>query len=172
MKHKFTLRCIVFLILCSLTALPAAAMTPTYSITGTYLSSTYHENLLSLPRTGDRAFDTVAVALSQIGYHEGNSTADLAGKNQSGSRNFTEYNRALGKVGGSYGYAWCAAFVSWCLEAANAADSAGGLFASCTRWVERLQSLGLYATRASGYVPVQGDRIFFRNRVKGITRMR
>ena len=168
MKHKFTLRCIVFLILFSLAALPVAALTPAYSITGPYLSSTYHENLLSLPRTGDRAFDAVAVALSQLGYHEGNSTADFGGKNQSGSRNFTEYNYALGQVGGTYGYAWCAAFVSWCLQAADAADSAGGLFASCTLWVERLQSLGLYATRSSGYTPKTGDLIFFRS--AGVTR--
>ncbi|MBO5355890.1 MAG: CHAP domain-containing protein [Clostridia bacterium] len=147
----------------SLAALPAAALTPAYPITGSYLSSTYHENLLKLPRTGDRAFDTVAVALSQLDYHEGNSTADFDGENGNGSRNYTEYNYAYGQVGGTYGYAWCAAFASWCLEQADAAGAAGGLFVSCTLWVERLQALGQYSTRSSGYTPKTGDLIFFRS---------
>ena len=63
-----------------LAAMPAAALTPAYPITGSYLSSTYHDNLIKLPRMGDRAFDTVAVALSQLDYHEGNSTADFDGE--------------------------------------------------------------------------------------------
>lgn len=151
------------LTLFSLAALPTAALTPAYPITGSYLSSTYHDNLLKLPRTGDRAFDTVAVALSQLDYHEGNSTADFDGENGGGSRNYTEYNYAFGQIGGTYGYAWCAAFASWCLEQADAESAAGGLFASCTLWVERLQALGQYSTRLSGYTPKTGDLIFFRS---------
>lgn len=166
MKRTGLIRWIGFLLsltLFSLAALPAAAMTSAYPITGSYLSSTYHDNLTRLPRTGDRAFDTVAVALSQLDYHEGNSTADFDGENAKGSRNYTEYNHAFGQIGGTYGYAWCAAFASWCLEQADAASAAGGLFASCTLWVERLQSLGQYSTRSSGYAPKTGDLIFFRS---------
>jgi uncharacterized protein YgiM (DUF1202 family) len=166
MKRTRLTRWIGFLLsltLFSLAALPAAALTPAYPITGSYLSSTYHENLLKLPRTGDRAFDTVAVALSQLDYHEGNSTADFDGENRNGSRNYTEYNYAFGQIGGTYGYAWCAAFASWCLEQADAESAAGGLFASCTLWVERLQALGQYSTRSSGYTPKTGDLIFFRS---------
>ena len=166
MKHKYILRWIGLLSAISfllLAALPTAALTPAYPITGTYLSSTYYENLLHLPRTGDRAFDAVAVALSQLDYHEGNSSADFDGENEAGNRNYTEYNHAFGQIGGTYGYAWCAAFVSWCLEEADAADSAGGLFASCTLWVERLRELGQYSTRSSGYSPKAGDLIFFRS---------
>ncbi len=151
------------LLLLALLSAPALAITPGSTPQGAFLHSTYHKNLLNLPRTGDLAFDTVAVALSQLGYHEGNSTADLAGKRTSGTGNFTEYNRAFGKIGGTYGYAWCATFASWCLSAAGALDLAGGGFASCTLWVERLQSLGLYRTRASGYLPSAGDLIFFRS---------
>ena len=171
MKRTHKLRWIGLLLSLTLflvAALPAAALTPAYPITGSYLSSTYHENLLKLPRTGDRAFDTVAVAMSQLDYHEGNSTADFDGENGGGSRNYTEYNYAFGQIGGTYGYAWCAAFVSWCLEQAEAQSAAGGLFASCTLWVERLQSLGQYSTRASGYTPKAGDLIFFRS--SGVTR--
>ena len=139
----------------------AAALTPAYSVTGAYRSSTYHQNLLKIPRTGDEAFDTLAAAMTQVGYHEGNGTADFDGENASGSKNFTEYNRAFGKVGGSYGYAWCAAFISWCLTAADASDAAGGLFVSCSLWLEQLRANGQYRSRASGYTPQAGDLIFF-----------
>ncbi len=143
------------------TALPAAGLVPDYTPSAAYQSSTYYKNLRALPTTGDAAFDAVAIALSQLSYHEGNGTAQMGGES-SGGGNFTEYNYAFGKIGGSYGYAWCAAFVSWCLDLAGAPDSAGGAFASCTLWVEKLKSIGQYRTRSSGYTPKAGDLIFFR----------
>lgn len=170
MTHKKSLRWIVLLLLlllCAALAFPASALTPAYSITGPYLTSTYYKNLTSLPRTGDKAFDTVAVALSQLDYREGNGTAGFHGES-GGYKNYTEYNHAFGQVGGTYGYAWCATFVSWCLAEADAADSAGGLFASCTLWVEQLQRIGRYSTRQSGYTPKTGDLIFFRS--SGVSR--
>ena len=88
MKSKKLLRWMGLILslsfLLSLAALPASALTPAYPITGTYRSSTYYENLLNLPRTGDKAFDTLAIALSQVGYHEGNSSADFDGENAGG----------------------------------------------------------------------------------------
>ncbi len=143
------------------TALPTAAITPPHAVTGAYKTSTYHQNLLNIPRTGDKAFDTVAAAMTQVGYHEGNGTAELHGKNADGYKNYTEYNRVLGKIDGTYGYAWCAAFVSWCLSVANATDAASGQFASCSLWIEALRADGRYSTRASGYRPKEGDLIFF-----------
>ena len=166
MKHSKLLRwigMICSLLIFATAALPVAALTPSYTITGTYLSSTYYDNLLHLPRTGDKAFDAVAIALSQLDYHEGNNTSDFDGENKNGYRNFTEYNHAFGQIGGTYGYAWCAAFVSWCLEEADAAGSAAGLYASCTLWVEALRESGQYSTRASGYTPKTGDLVFFRS---------
>ena len=151
------------LLLFSLAATPLAALTPTYTVTGAYKSSHYHQNLQKITKTGDKAHDTVAAALSQLGYHEGNSQKDFHGANGAGTKNYTEYNRFIGTVGGSYSYAWCAAFVSWCLEVAEAGNAAGGRFTSCTLWVERLSALGLYSTRASGYIPKTGDLIFFRS---------
>lgn len=152
----------ITLLICLLT-LPIAALTPMYTVTGAYKSSTYHKNIQRITKTGDKALDTVAAALSQLDYHEGNSTADFGGKNTGGSKNYTEFNRYIGTLDGSYSYAWCAAFVSWCLDMAGAINAAGGKFTSCTLWVERLQALGLYSTRASGYTPKQGDLIFFRS---------
>ena len=66
-------------------------------------------------------------------------------------------------MGGTYGYAWCASFASWCLGQAGAAESAGGAFASCTLWVDALRGQGIYRTRSSGYTPKTGDLIFFRS---------
>ena len=162
MKRMLTAGALCLALLAAL-MLPVGALTPTYTVTGAYSTSSYYQNIKAITKTGDKALDTVAAALSQLDYHEGNSTADFSGKNTAGSKNYTEYNRALGKIDGSYSYAWCAAFVSWCLDVAGARESAGGSFASCTLWVERLQALGLYSTRASGYVPKQGDLIFFRS---------
>lgn len=168
MKRIFAAGCVSFLLLCS-AATPLAALTPTYTITGAYKSSQYHQNINAITKTGDIAFDTVAAALSQLDYHEGNSKNDFNGENAGGTKNYTEYNRAFGTIGGSYSYAWCAAFVSWCLDVAGAKDSAGGKFTSCTLWVEKLQQLGLYSTRASGYTPKAGDLIFFRS--AGVSRV-
>ncbi len=162
MRQAIAFLCISFLLLW-LVATPLAALTPTYTITGAYKSSQYHKNILAITKTGDAAFDTVAAALSQLNYHEGNSKSDFDGENASGTKNYTEYNRAFGTIGNSYSYAWCAAFVSWCLDVAGAVESAGGRFTSCTLWVERLRELGLYSTRASGYTPKAGDLIFFRS---------
>ncbi|MBQ9802277.1 MAG: CHAP domain-containing protein [Clostridia bacterium] len=162
MKRLFAVGCISLTLLCTATT-PLAALTPTYTVTGTYQSSQYYKNLQMITKTGDAAFDTVAAALSQTDYHEGNSKTDFDGKNGSGTKNYTEYNRAIGTINGSYSYAWCAAFASWCLDVAGARNSAGGRFTSCTLWVERLQELGLYSKRASGYIPKTGDLIFFRS---------
>ncbi len=164
-KNKSLQRALV--VLCVLTALAlcpleAVAATTSYTPSSAYRASTYYQNLKSLPMTGDSAFDTVALALSQLAYHEGSGTAQFGGSGSS-SGNFTEYNYAYGKVGGTYGYAWCAAFVSWCLDTAGVPDSAGGRFVSCTLWVEKLQSIGQYRTRSSGYEPKPGDLIFFRS---------
>ena len=167
MKQLLTLGIAAALLSCLFT-LPLAALTPKYTVTGAYKSSTYHENIQKITKTGDKALDTVAAALSQLDYREGNSTADFDGKNKSGSKNYTEFNRYIGTISGSYSYAWCAAFVSWCLDMADAVNAAGGKFTSCTLWVERLQALGLYSTRSSGYTPKQGDLIFFKS--AGVTR--
>ncbi len=159
---RVALTLLAALLLVAWTLPVVSALEPSYTPSASYRASTYYKNLKKLPVTGDLAFDTVSVALSQIGYHEGGGTSQLGG-GAVGSGNYTEYNLAFGKIGGSYKYAWCAAFVSWCLVQAGAKDSAGGLFASCTLWVDELRSIGQYRTRSSGYVPREGDLIFFRS---------
>ena len=152
----------------SLLSAQAAAIEPSYQVSAAYKNSTYHQNLLALPSVGDGAFDTLSVALSQYGYHEGTSTADFDGQNGTGKGNFTEYGYAFGKVSGTYSYAWCAVFVSWCLEQAGEGKSAGGGFSSCSLWVARLRELGQYTAR-SAHTPKMGDLIFFRS--AGVSRV-
>ena len=167
MKRILSFLCGV--LLCAAMVLPSGALAPATTPTGAYRSSIFYERLSALPATGDAALDTVAAAMSQLGYHEGNSTAQVHGRNSSGSGNYTEYNMAYGKVGNTYSYAWCAAFVSWCLETSGSHDAAGGVFASCSLWVERLTALGKYKKRASGYTPKTGDLIFFHS--SGVSRV-
>lgn len=64
--------------------------------------------------TGNQREDIVAVAETQIGYHEGS----LEG-NVSSSNNYTKYNVWNGTIDGTYKYAWCHAFVSWCANQAG-----------------------------------------------------
>ncbi len=166
MRRVLVAACLAVLI-ASLLTVQVAALKPSYKVSAAYKDSTYHQNLLSLPLVGDGAFDTLSVALSQYGYHEGASTADFHGTNGAGKGNFTEYGYAHGKVGGTYGYAWCAVFVSWCLSQAGEAKSAGGAFSSCSLWIARLRELGQYTSR-SAHTPKMGDIIFFRT--SGVSR--
>ena len=98
--------------------LPASAsIKPNYSAYEygeAYKTSKYYSQLLDAKSklTGDHRYDVVMIALSQLGYHEGDSDADMDGWNLGGTNNFVEYNRLFCKLEGIWGYAWCAAFVS------------------------------------------------------------
>ena len=148
---------------------PISAITPSYSVGKYYKESKYYDRLLELETTGDERYDVIAVALSQLGYHEGNSEADLGGGNGFGYRNFVEYNRIIGAPldngegnGVSYGFEWCAAFVSWCQRQAGVPKSTVVTEVSCSRMVDWLKERGLYRTKSSGYEPKVADLVFFR----------
>lgn len=80
-----------------------------------YVNSRYHHALSQLVLTGDYREDIIYIALSQIGYHEGDSEADYAGGNTNGSKNYTEYGRRLDSIGTE----WCSEFASWCIRMAG-----------------------------------------------------
>ena len=85
----------------------------TNSASDSYKSSIYYERLLSVPLTGDGRTDVIAVALSQLGYCEGDENGAFSGT-VPGSNNFTEFNYNMGDFGQGYGtnnYHWCASFV-------------------------------------------------------------
>ena len=66
------------LICAVLNMLPAAVMaaTPAYKVSDTYAESEYYTRLSEVELTGEWRVDLVNVALSQVGYHEGDSKDD------------------------------------------------------------------------------------------------
>lgn len=161
------LACVTLLSLLPLSALDASAVTPTYYVSSEYRSTKYYDALKNCKLTGDERYDVISIAMSQYGYHEGNSDADMHGGNLDGDKNFAEYNRMYGMLdngegnGLSYGYSWCAAFVSWCLRQARVPTSTVETFVSCSRAVRSFRSKGLFKEADSGYIPRTGDIIFF-----------
>ena len=151
------------------------AAEPSYNVSDDYKDTLYYQNLQTIELTGDGATDVIAVALSQLGYHEGNNNGDLDGLNSGGSKNFTEYNVLFGKLdngegnGVSYGYAWCAAFVNWCLRQAQVdKELTGGMYVSCNSWRNWFINQGSqygaeYHDREDDYIPKKGDLIFYRS---------
>lgn len=153
--------------------LPLSAAKPTYNMTEQYKASYYYDNFEIVNLSGNQATDVLAVALSQLGYHEGDSDDDLGGLNKSGNKNFVEYNVLYGKLdnnegnGYSYGYYWCAAFVNWCLrEAGVSTEQTAVGEVSCQRWLRALEAKNMYKvahTDKGDYVPKSGDLIFFKS---------
>lgn len=163
---------VLCLVLCAgiVFAPQASAVEETYSVSAQYKSSKYYDNFKSVTLSGDQAKDVIAIALSQLGYHEGDSNADLGGMNLNGTRDFVEYNVLYGKIdnnqgnGVSYGYYWCASFVNWCLRQARVSTSASAAAEiSCQRWLKKCDQSGIYKGK-EGYEPVEGDLIFFKDK--------
>ncbi len=156
-------------------SMAVGAVEPSYGVSDDYKDTLYYNNLLAVELTGDGVTDTIAIALSQLGYHEGNSNGDLDGLNSGGSKNFTEYNVLFGKLdngegnGTSYGYAWCAAFVNWCLRQARVDEElTGGMYVSCASWRNWFINQGAkvgasYHARTDDYIPKTGDLIFYKS---------
>lgn len=151
-------------------AIETSAAEAKYNVTHEYKSSKFYTNLTSVSLSGDGARDVLAVAMSQLGYHEGDSERDFGGESKTGSRDFVEYNVLYGKLdngqgnGLSYGYYWCASFVNWCLRQAGIPESAtAGAEVSCHRWFSDCKDAGIYKSK-SGYIPQLGDIIFFKDK--------
>ncbi|MGN0519056.1 MAG: CHAP domain-containing protein, partial [Acutalibacteraceae bacterium] len=108
----------------------------------------------SAPTTpsGRGADDIVAVAKTQVG--------------KSGRPN--DYTRWYGPIGGSYSYAWCATFTSWCANQAGISKSVIPPECSCSRMVDAFKKLGSDIIKDPSYNPVKGDIIFFDTSASGI----
>jgi len=156
-------------------ALPASAAEATYQMTDEYMAGRFYKNFTAVERTGDERKDVIAIALSQLGYHEGNSDADFGGDSTDGVRDFVEYNVLAGKFdngqgnGVSYGYYWCASFVNWCLRQAGVSpEASAGAEISCQRWIAACSDEGIFKARGS-YIPSAGDMIFFRDKGSSVS---
>ncbi len=147
----------------------SSAAEVSYNMSDQYAASEYYENLSKVTLSGNQATDVIAVALSQLGYHEGDSDGELDGQSVSGCRDFVEYNVLYGKLdngqgnGTSYGYYWCASFVNWCLRQAGVSkDASAGGEVSCQRWLSDCKESEIYFSKNKG-LPKTGDMIFFKD---------
>ena len=124
-----------------------------------YAASKYYKALQNVVLTGNYRDDVIAVALSQLGYHEGDSEADYGGGNSAGNGDYAEYGRVIGTVG----RAWCSEFASWCLRHARVPQDiiassqtacvstfTGGTTAAYYTWDQTVYGGG-------SYTPRQGD---------------
>ncbi len=111
----------------------------------------------------------IAVAQVEIGYLEKATNSNLDDHTaNAGSGNYTKYARDLDAIGwyngAKQGYAWCACFVAWCMQAAFGVETAlamtyqslGGYGASCTFLQTYYKSAGQFHT-----TPQVGDQILF-----------
>ncbi len=140
-----------------------------YEATDAYRSSKYYENLKKVPKSGDQAINVVAIALSQVGYHEGDGNEDFGGLNTAGTKDFVEYNMVFGKIDNNigYGYSWCASFATWCLRQAGvtveqSAQTDSKTYISSWKWKRAFEDMSAF-NYAEGYTPVTGDIIFFKD---------
>jgi len=125
----------------------------------TYMGSEYHKNLSAVALTGDYRTDIINIALSQLGYHEGDSAEDYDGKNASGSKDFSEYGRFIGTFGGE----WCSEFAHWCARMAGVPTNILGVSraAKVDNWIKDTNakyytwSETIYG--GGSYVPQPGD---------------
>ena len=110
---------IALILILLLPATLAVALEPAYSFSEGYMSSPYCERLIAVQLTGVQRTDLVNVALSQVGYHEG-ELGDYTGSDPDSEGNCTEYNlNYYGWEAAGDNYAWCAVFFTWCARNAR-----------------------------------------------------
>ena len=161
----FSVLLCLFILLTSIT-IPTSAEKITYAtgaagVSDAYKNSRYYKNLTQIELTGDGVTDTLAVALAHISYSEGNSSSGFNGT-QNGTGNYTEFCRNYGE--GS-AYAWCAAYVSFCLFQSRATTSTSKQTIwrdiYCPRWYQNMKNEGYGHDAGSDYTPKSGDLVFF-----------
>lgn len=112
--------------------------------------------------TGDGAVDIVAVARTQIGYHEG-ALDGISTLND----DYTKYGVWFDEENGAtwFSYApWCAMFVSWCAAQADVPSSVMPYHAGCGVGLDAFVEMGAFefsAARGGDYVPKAGDIIYY-----------
>lgn len=155
-----------------LTALPSLSAEPSHS--ESYASGIFCRRLNNVALTGDARTDLVNVAMSQIGYCEGNSKTDLSGCTE-GTKNYTEYglwyNNLQDEPGGYERAAWCASFVSWCAHQAGIEEGTLFYHAYTVYGVNWFIDQDLAYTRQQvedgQYTPRPGDIVYFKSNRNG-----
>ena len=135
---------------------------PNYEFSDAYKTSVWYENFTSLEFSENERNTVLRIAISQLGYHEGDSAADFDGMNMSGSSNYIEYARLLVPHYNDNHYEWCACFVNWCLNQAHYDKASSEI--GCWKWVGELKAMKMWQDSAAykgTYTPKPADFIFF-----------
>ena len=135
---------------------------PDYDFSEDYKTSVWYENFTSLSLTSNDRNNVLRIAASQLGYHEGNSSADFDGMNTKGTGNYIEYARLLTPNYNDNSFEWCACFVNWCLNQAHFDKVSSEI--GCWKWVLELKDMGMWQDSAAykgTYKPKPADFIFF-----------
>ncbi len=135
---------------------------PNYQFSEEYKTSVWYENFTSLELSDNDRNNILRIAVSQLGYHEGDSAKDFDGKNTSGSNNYIEYARLLVPHYNDNHYEWCACFVNWCLNQARYDKASSEI--GCWKWVGELKAMKMWQDSAAykgNYTPKPADMIFF-----------
>ena len=135
---------------------------PDYQFSDAYKTSVWYENFTSLELTENDRNNILRIAVSQLGYHEGDSAKDFDGMNKSGSSNYIEYARLLVPHYNDNAYEWCACFVNWCLNQARYDKASSEI--GCWKWVGELKTMKMWQDSAAykgTYTPKPADMIFF-----------
>ena len=160
MKRRFTAAMLTLCMAASFLSADALALTPTLSYSETYRHTGYYAELCNTELSGDWHTDIVNVALTQVGYHEGNTAADYHGANYGGANNFIEYSNAWFNMNGE----WCAMFVSWCAREAHVptyAVNTAVRAASDGRGGKTKYYFHMATKQPDSYQPQPGDLVFF-----------
>ena len=112
---------------------------PNYDFSDEYKTSVWYRNFTSLDFSENERNTVLRIAISQLGYHEGDSAADFDGMNMSGSSNYIEYARLLIPHYNNNHYEWCACFVNWCLNQAHIDYASSEI--GCWKWVQELKGM-------------------------------
>lgn len=168
MKHKMlSLILAAAVIIYALLPGGAGAVGLSYTPTAQYMASVYYQRLRNAKLTGDRAFDIINIAATQLGYHEGNEASELGGGNKRGTGNYSEYGywfgtQVMGSESGLF-TAWCAFFVSWCARQAGISEYVVCNAAYAKPDGASSRGFGYFhvdAIEPGGYTPRYGDLIF------------
>ena len=121
------------------------------------VSANVPNNMAMLPNMQDGADSDlrrmVDAALAEVGYQEKNRDGSV------GRGNMTKF----GAWYGMDGQPWCAMFVSWAADQAGLLHDVVPRHASTSMGVSAYREKGLYANQGSGYMPKEGDAIYFQS---------
>lgn len=127
-----------------------------------YKKSKFYKRLMALKLSGTTRQNVMAIAETQVGYHEGNKLSQLTGTNKKGSGNYTEYGYVYGIQG-----AWCAMFVNWCARENATSTKVVPKYCRVMDYRNFYQKQKRYYTwsKTKGgkgkYLPKAGDMIFY-----------